>query len=97
MTYPAVVAAAALLDVGKRLAQLTGRQLAALEPLLDEELADAVRHCATIPRRAKVGSPLPGSLHVCSMAVVVHRCCAPLLCHPSTHHCCAFRSACHPP
>ena len=51
-------AAAALLDVGKRLARLTGRQLAAVEPLLGEELADAVRHCVTIPRRAKVGSPL---------------------------------------
>ena len=40
--------------MGKRLAQLTGRQLAPVEPLLGEELADAVRHCATIPRRAKV-------------------------------------------
>ena len=49
------VTAAALLEVGRRLARLTGRQLAAVEPLLGEELADAVRHCATIPRRNKVG------------------------------------------
>ena len=40
--------------MGKRLAQLTARQLAAVEPLLDEELAEAVRLCAAIPRREKV-------------------------------------------
>ena len=54
-----MVAAAALLEVGKRLAQLTGRQLAAVEPLLGDELTDAVRHCATIPRRNKVSNCAP--------------------------------------
>jgi hypothetical protein len=57
--WPAFPAAAALLDVGKRLAQLTARQLAAVEPLLDEELAEAVRLCSAIPRRNKVSGPSP--------------------------------------
>ena len=49
------LAAAKQLNVAKRLAVLTDRQLAAVAPMLGEELEDAVRICRGIPQRNQVG------------------------------------------